>query len=109
MKAKEAAKHTPGTQPVGVNWGNGLPAQRCAKCMTLYAPEIIVAPLGWCQVCVEPVRASAPDLLALVKRLDDVSEAYDLNTDKGRTACANDIRQLGFDARAAILRATEGK
>jgi len=61
MNPTKGAKHTP--RPIGKNWGNGLPAQRCAKCQTLCAPEIVDKVLGYCPLCLEPVRAAAPELL----------------------------------------------
>lgn len=46
------------------------------------------------------------DLVAIVKRVDELSQAFDLQTDKGRFALATEIRILGVAARALLTRST---
>ena len=57
---------------------------------------------------VRAVNAHA-GLVALVRRLDEVSECFDLREDKGRIALAQEINALGHEARAALKLAQEAR
>lgn len=52
--------------------------------------------------------AAAPELLGIVKRIAEVSEAFDTNTDKGLRALVLSMLDLGNDAKQAIAKA-EGR
>ena len=57
-------KHTPGLV-VGKHNESGHDAARCVKCRTLCTIKVLDH--GYCSLCLESIRAAAPDLLAALR------------------------------------------
>ena len=106
--------HTPGLVVGKHAWSNG-DAANCLKCGTLCAVSIIPnRELGWCEMCLRPVRAAAPDLLSALKELAAAEREYDAvladEGPKGVTLDRANIRRdhAYINADAAIAKA-EGR